>query len=122
MKLNVLFLLFVAFIIISQDKKEMSTGQASGPSGGGTFAGHKYVTAPNLDGVFRDMNPYFGRVHGTFHYNSPESWQPMAPSCPAQNKASMINVAGRGPVTGIPHVPTGVEPYAGDLQSFNLVK
>lgn len=131
MKLNILFLLFVAFMIICQDnKKEYSNGpgggtssgaaQSGGRSGGG-FAGHKYVTAPSLDGVFRDMNPYYGRVHGTFEYTSPESWQPMS-SCPAQNKASMINVAGTGRVSGIPHVSTEVAPYQNEIQSLNLVK
>ena len=138
MKLNILFLLFVAFMIICQDnKKEYSNSPGGGTSSGaaqsggatstgarsgGGFAGHKYVTAPSLDGLFRDMNPYYGRVHGTFEYISPESWQPMS-SCPAQNKASMLNVAGVGRVSGIPHVSTEeVAPCPNEIQSLNLVK
>ena len=140
MKINVLFLLFVAFIIICQDnKKEYSASQGAGGGGGGAAApggrsaqvgpgtggggvGRGYGLEGNLDRVFIDRNPYQGRVSGPFHFNSPETgaWMQASPV----KQTSFINVSGVGNARGILHLPQDIpsQPMSLEFESFNLVK
>ena len=144
MKINVLFLLFVAFIIICQDNKKeySSTGgpapagggaggggwsgggasQTGGPGSGGGGVGRGYGLEGNLDRAFIDRNPYQGRVSGPFHFNSPETgaWMQGSPV----KQTSFINVSGVGNARGIPHLPQGIpsQPMPLELESLNLVK
>jgi hypothetical protein len=143
MKLNILFLLFVAFMIICQDNVEHAEGGGSsqgmggggggagapggrsaqaGPGSGGGMVGRSYGFDGSLDNVYQDMNPYQGRIGGAFHFSSPESgnWQHASPV----QKTTMLNVAGVGNAKGIPHLPKGImqEQYPQPLQSFNLIK
>lgn len=116
MKISLILLVFVAYMIICQDTKEM----AMASSNGGGFAGRAYSHSSSHDNQNRIINMDHGRLPETFKYTSPESWQPMT-STPEQ-KSTMINVGSRGRVSGIPSVPSGVQPYAEDIQPFNLVK
>jgi len=93
------------------------TGAAYRFGSGGGAVGQGYGNVGSLDGLARTVDPTWGRAHSTFHFTSPESWQPgMFPN----NKASMLNVAGRAHVTGIPSVPGTSPPYSGDPQPFNI--
>ena len=116
MKKSLVLFIFVAFLIICQDNKENASATASG----GGFVGRTYLNAPSISQEYKNIHPDFGRVHSTFTYQSPESWQPNT-STP-QQQASMLNVPGRGPVSGIPAVPSGAPPLINELQSFNLMK
>ena len=116
MKLSLILLVFVAYMMICQDTKEM----AMASSNGGGFAGRAYSNASSHDSDARIINMDRGRLAEPFKYTSPESWQPMQ-STPEQ-KSAMINVGSRGRVSGIPSVPSGVQPYVEDIQPFNLVK
>lgn len=116
MKISLILLVFVAYMMICQDTKEM----AMASSNGGGFAGRAYLNAPSLDHQNRMINMDHGRLAEPFKYTSPESWQPMT-STPEQ-KSAMINVGSRGRVSGIPSVPSGVPPYVEEIQPFNLVK
>lgn len=123
MKNSLVLFIFVAFLIICQDNKENASPSGGGVAtggGGGTFLMNPYQTAMSNSQQYKTIHPDFGRVHSTFTYQSPESWQPNT-STP-QQQASMLNVAGRGPVSGIPAVPSGAPPLVNELQSFNLMK
>ena len=117
MKVSLILLVFVAYMMICQDTKEMANGA---PSGGGTYAGRAYINSPSIDSDSRLINMNRGRVSGVFEHTSPESWQPMT-STPEQTSA-MINVGSRGRVSGIPSVSSDVPPYVDDIQPFNIVK
>jgi len=116
MKISLILLVFVAYMMICQDTKEM----AMASSNGGGFAGRAYSYASSHDDQNRIINMDRGRIPSVFEHTSPESWQPMQ-STPDQ-KSAMINVGSRGRVSGIPSVPSGVPPYVEDIQPFNLVK
>ena len=120
MKISLILLVFVAYMMICQDTKEMASGGGVVSGGGGTFAGRAYLNAPSIDSDARLVNMDRGRIAGVFEHTSPESWQPMT-STPEQ-KSAMINVGSRGRISGIPSVPSGVPPYVEEIQPFNLVK
>ena len=101
MKISLILLVFVAYIIICQDTKEMATAS----SNGGGFAGRAYSNAPSIDSDARLVNMDRGRIAGVFEHTSPESWQPMT-STPEQ-KSAMIN---------------DITPYIEEIQPFNIVK
>ena len=121
MKNSLVLFIFVAFLIICQDKKENAAGGgvATG-GGGGVFLMNPYQTAMSNSQQYKTIHPDFGRIHAPFTYQSPESWQPNTST--HQQQASMLNVPGRGPITGIPAVPSGAPPLVNELQSFNLMK
>jgi hypothetical protein len=126
MQLTTAIILFFITFMVVQNQKECATTStgghtSTGPAGsfatGGSAVGQSYNNVGFLDGLARTIDPTWGRTHSTFHFTSPESWQPgMFPN----NKASMLNVAGRAHVTGIPSVPGTSPPYSGDPQPFNI--
>ncbi len=123
MQLTTAIILFFITFMVVQNQKECATTTTGGHTSSGSFAsggsavGQSYNNVGSLDGLARTVDPTWGRAHSTFHFTSPESWQPgMFPA----NKASMINVGGRAHVTGIPSVPGTSPPYSGDPQPFNI--
>lgn len=102
MKLNILILLFVAFIIISQDSKEKAIGE--GVYSNGAQERRAWTHAPSLDGVNRDVNHQQGRVSGVFKNTSPESWSQMLPSSSRQD-ASIMNINTVAQTSGVQYNP-----------------
>ena len=94
-----LILFFITFYLVNR-KKECALAS----SNGGGFAGRDYVNAAFMNSAAREVLPTFGRLTGVFKHMSPEDWPFNSP-----NKAAMITVPGRGPITGIPTVPDPVQ-------------
>lgn len=117
MKLSTAIILFFIVFMVVQNQKECAQGGSTTASGGG-LAGQSYLNVGSLDGLARTIDPTYNRTHSTFHFTSPESWQPgMFPD----NKASMLNTGSRAHITGIPSVPfTNTPPYEQLIQGFNV--
>lgn len=96
-----LVLFLISFLIVqSYNGKECSSGGASNSISGGGFAGRDYSNAAFTTSAARSVKPSYGRLTGVFKYMSPEDWPFESP-----DKAAMLNVIGRGPVSGIPTAP-----------------
>ena len=117
MKLNIIILLFVAFIIISQDSKEKAIGE--GVYSNGFQERRAWTSAPSLDGVNRDINPNHGRVSGPFKNNSPESWSQMSPSSGRQG-ASLVNINTVAQTSGVQYNPPTTMQQEFEPMAFNL--
>lgn len=79
-----------------------------------------YLNSYSQDAVSQQLNPHRGmRQSGTFQTHSPESW----PS-DHHNKSSMLNVPGRGRISGIPNIQesgSGAPAYEYDMiQGMNI--
>lgn len=118
MKLNIVILLFVAFIIISQDSKEKSTGE--GVYSSGLQERRAWTNAPSLDSVNNNVNPNYGRVSGPFKNSSPESWSQMLPASGRQD-ASLVNINTVAQTSGVQYnPPTILEQPMFEPMAFNL--
>jgi hypothetical protein len=82
MKLNIVILLFITFIILSQDTKEKSTGLQEI---------RDWKNTSSLDSTNSVINAQQGRVSSYFKHNSPESWNQLLPASGRQD-ASMMNI------------------------------
>ena len=77
-----------------------------------------YLNSYSQDSMSQQLNPSRGmRTSGVFQDRSPESWYFEHP-----NKSAMLNVPGRGPISGIPAVnPNGSPVYNYDMvQGMNI--
>ena len=86
-------ILFIVLFFMVRSYKECMSGVT------GDTSNLDYGNEGSLDSASRSVAPSYGRVHGIFKYESPESWP-----FHDWNRAYAINVSKRGRVTASPSV------------------